>query len=299
MPIMAEFPPLPWLRAFDAAARHLSFTRAAAELHLTQAAVSKQVRLLEQVLGASLFERGPRNLTLTKVGAAYLPKLRDAFTRLAEGTEEVFGARRAQAMTVRVATSFAVTWLAPRLPRWREAHPGRPLRLMSSVWNEISDKNRYDLDIRYGTGPWPGYRSDRLTWEVLEPLCLPDLATTPEDIAKQCLLHVLGYEEGWGRWLTAAGLTAEGPGLQVDTSLMAFALAEAGVGVALGRSSMTAGALAGGRLVRPLELGVPVAEAFHLLAPEAGGAHPDAGAFREWLLAEAEADPVNIANRGG
>ncbi|MBI1418606.1 MAG: LysR family transcriptional regulator [Limimaricola sp.] len=296
---MAQLPPLPWLRAFEAAARHLSFTHAAAELHLTQAAVSKQVRLLEQALGAPLFERGPRSLTLTKVGAAYVPKLRDAFARLAEGTEEVFGTRRARVLTVRVATSFAVTWLAPRLPRWRDAHPGRALRLVSSVWNEGSDKDRYDLDIRYGTGPWPGFRSDRLTWEVLEPLCLPDLVTTPEDIAGQCLLHVLGYEEGWGRWLATAGVSAQGPGLQVDTSLMAFALAEAGVGVALGRSSMTTGALAGGRLVRPLDLGVPVAEAFHLLLPEAGGAHPDAGAFRAWLLSEAEADPVNVVNRGG
>lgn len=287
-----KLPPLAWLRAFEVAARRLSFTHAAEELNLTQAAISKQVKLLELHLRAPLFERKPRSLLLTKMGAAYLPKVQDAFERLGAGTQEVFGNRRAEALCLRVPVAFGVNWLAQRLPRFLAAYPKVALRIVSSVWNDEFDAERYDLDIRYGLGKWPGFRAEQVSWEVLEPVCLPELAArlkVPDDLAGTRLLHVIGYQEGWGTWLAAAGAKGvnAGAGTQVDTSLLAFELAAQGAGVALGRTSMVTKELVSERLVRPFDLAVPIREAFFVLSPEAGVAHPDAALFRDWLLAQA------------
>ena len=294
-----RFPHLTWLRAFEAAARHLSFTNAATELNLTQAAISKQVKLLEHSLREALFERKARSLLLTKAGAAYLPKVQDAFDRLGAGTEEVFGNRRSEMLTVRVPVGFGLNWLASRLPRFFAAHPAMPVRFVSSVWNEEYDAGRFDLDIVFGTGKWPGFRSDQLSWEHMEPLCTPAMARGldhPDDLAGLRLLHVMGYKEGWATWLNAAGATrvAAGSGAQFDTTVMALEVAAAGVGVALGRSSMSARETASGRLVRPFALAVAVQEAFHLISPDTGIDHPDAPAFRDWVIAEAQAsrDPA-------
>ena len=287
-----QLPPLAWLRAFASAARHLSFTQAAVELNLTQAAISKQVKSLELYLRQPLFLRGPRSLTLTKTAEAYLPKVADAFERLAAGTREVFGRRRDPALTVRCSVSFAVNCLAPLLPQFTARHPGKTIRLISSVWNDAFDKDLCDLDIQYGTGAWPGTTSDRLTWETVTPLCAPGLLAqmprpaSPDDLRHHCLLHVLGYQEGWGIWLNAAGARRVDPGqgVQVDTSLVAFQMAAHGGGVALGRRSLAAADRASGRLVAPFALEVPIAEAFYLLRPTDAVCHPDADLFRAWLL---------------
>lgn len=290
-----KLPPLTWLRAFEASARSLSFTQAAVELNLTQAAISKQVKLLELYLREQLFIRNPRSLELTKTGAAYLPKVRDSFDRLAAGTYEVFGRRRSELLTVRCAVGFSVNWLGPRLPRFMERHPGLVIRIVSSVWGEEFDREQFDFDIRYGVGKWPGLNAQRLTWETITPVCSPLLLQgehairRPEDLANHALLHVLGYEEGWGLWLNAAGLGGEidkGRGLHFDTSLIAFEVAAKGAGVALGRSSMTGEDLMSGRLVKPFDLAIPIDEAFHLISPPEETAHPDAEVFRDWLLEE-------------
>lgn len=281
-----DLPPLTWLRAFEAAARTLSFTHAATELHLTQAAISKHVKALEHHLRQPLFLRRPRGLELTKSGAAYLPKVQDALQRLTIGTREVFGQRRTQALTVRCAVSFAVNWLMPRLPDYLDRHPGRTVRLLSSVWNEPFDAEDIDLDIQYGTGVWPGCNSHRLTWETITPLCAPACKLEqPVDLRHHRLLHVLGYHEGWGIWLNAAGVKGvdAGSGLHLDTSLTAFELAAQGGGVALGRRSLAAHALASGRLIAPFSLAVPIDEAFHLVEPAGGSRHPDGETFTEWL----------------
>ena len=243
-----RLPPLPWLRAFEASARHLSFTLAAVELHLTQAAVSKQVRLLEQHLGEALFQRRPRSLALSKSGAAYHPKVADALERLRAGTEEVFGGRGSSMLTVRASVGFAVNWLAPRLTDFYSRYPQIPVRIVSSIWNDPLDSERFDLEIRYGTPDWPGWQSDRLTHERLITLCSaamvrgPRALREPDELAGHTLLHVLGYREGWAVWLRAAGVDSvnAGQGLHFDTSLMAFEVAASGGGVVLARSSLAA-----------------------------------------------------------
>ncbi len=286
-----DLPPLTWLRAFEASARTLSFTHAASELHVTQAAVSKHVKSLEHHLRQPLFLRRPRGLELTKSGAAYLPKVQDAMGRLAIGTREVFGQRRTSALTLRCAVSFAVNWLTPRLPDFLNRHPGKSIRLLSSVWNDAFDAEDFDLDIQYGTGHWPGFDSHRLTWETITPLCAPGCKLqTPEDLRHHRLLHVLGYQEGWGIWLKAAKAAGvdSGSGLHLDTSLTAFELAAQGGGVALGRKSLAGLVLQSGRLIAPFDLIVPIDEAFHLVKPAGDTNHPDADAFVDWLLSVAK-----------
>jgi LysR family transcriptional regulator, glycine cleavage system transcriptional activator len=288
---MHDLPPLAWLRAFEASARHLSFTSAAQELALSQAAVSKQIKLLELKLGEPLFHRFPRSLGLTKAGEAFLPKVQDAFERLAAGASEVFGPRRSEVLTIRCAVGFAVNWLALRLPDFIVKHPDIALRLISSVWNEDGGSEAFDLGIRYGGGDWPGVRSDRLTRESLRPVCSPKLVksgrlTTPARLLDHPLIHVLGYKEGWALWLKKAGIkqTADAPGLQCDTSLMAFELAAEGAGVALGRTSMVERELKSGRLVAPFGLAVPVEESFHLVSQENAQNGSPAALFRAWVL---------------
>ncbi len=285
-------PPLNWLRAFEAAARHLSFTNAAHELNLTQAAISKQVKLLELHLRQQLFVRLPRSLALTKSGEAYVPKVKDAFDRLSLGTQEVFGRQRGSVITVRCAVSFAVNWLAPRLPGFMAKHPKARIRLVSSVWGDNDDANQFDLDIQYGTGNWRNADCYRLTHETLLPLCAPVLRSalrTPADLKQHNLLHVIGYQDGWATWLSAAGISDIDPGggLQCDTSLFAFEVAAYGGGVALGRSSLIGTEIQSGRLVAPFELAVPVDEAFYLITPAHGVLSLDASLFVDWLVTQA------------
>jgi LysR family transcriptional regulator, glycine cleavage system transcriptional activator len=288
-----RLPPLNWLRAFEAAARTLSFTEAARELNVTQAAVSKHVKSLELNLRHQLFHRHARSLELTKTGEAYLPKVQDAMERLAIGTREVFGRRRGEALTVRCAVSFAVNWLAPRLPDFLQRHRNCQLRILSSVWSDSFDAGTFDLDIQYGAGNWHGLSSQRLTRERISPLCAPVVAhrlSTPDDLQRELLLHVLGYQEGWGVWLKAAGVNNMDPGQgqQFDTSLMAYELAAQGGGIALGRTSLAFKDLNSGRLVSPFNLDVPIKEAFHVLEPQSKDPHPDAKNFVSWLIEAAE-----------
>ncbi|MGL4404676.1 MAG: LysR family transcriptional regulator, partial [Notoacmeibacter sp.] len=197
---MRELPPLPWLRAFEVSARHLSFTSAAQELALSQAAISKQIKLLELKLGEPLFYRLPRSLSLTKAGEAFLPKVQDAFERLAAGANEVFGPKQSDVLTIRCAVGFAVNWLAPRLPRFIARHPEIALRFISSVWNESSNNTAIDLDIRYGIASSQGETAIRLTHETIQPVCSPLLAASllkggsTIDLHDHALIHVLGYK---------------------------------------------------------------------------------------------------------
>jgi LysR family glycine cleavage system transcriptional activator len=294
-----SLPPLNWLRAFEASARHLSFTQAAQELNQTQAGVSKQIKLLEHNLGAPLFSRGARSLQLTSSGAAFLPKVRDAFERLSLGASEVFGNRRSRILTVRCNVSFAVNWLARRLEGFGTDHPDKPVRILSNVWRPAAEGSvirrpedeRHDLDIQYGAGRTAGTRCDRLTSERLFPVCSPEFlqrrsVETPQDLSKRRLINVLGYEDSWATWLRTAEVDADGLTYQhVDTSLMAYELAAQGWGIALGRTSLVERDLASKRFVQIFDLSVETREGFFLHSPDVQFEHPHAGAFRDWLIA--------------
>ena len=297
-----RLPPPNWLRAFEVAARHLSFTGAARELHVTPSAVSQQVRLLEQHLREPLFHRLPRGLQLTAAGAAFLPAVNDAFESMAVRASEVFSRNRRGVLAVRMNTVFAVCWLAPRLVSFCAAYPSIGLRINTSVWPGDSESDAFALEVRLGAGEWPGMRADLIVEETMTPVCAPsacegeDALRVPADLARSTLLQVIGNREGWPAWLDAAGVTfrksdqVNGVGAEVllDTSAVALEMAAAGVGVALGHRSLLSGYFETGRLVAPFALELGCQEAFYLVSPEGRVDTPDAAAFRAWLLSEAD-----------
>lgn len=290
-----RLPPLNWLRAFDSAARHLSFTDAAAELSLTQAAISQQIKSLESQLGAALFKRLPRGLELTEPGLAFLPAVHDSIERLAAATDEIFGVGHRKVLTVRFSLVFFTHWLAARLPHLRQLHPEINLRITSNIWMVDSDLEA-DLEIRYGSGKWAGLKSERLTWDKLFPVCSPSLPTlekplnTPADLGHHELLHVMGYEEGWGYWLKKAKADHldYSQGLQFDTLISALKMAELGQGVALARSSLVKHHLESGQLIAPLSARFNTSEAFYLVYSPQKIVNPQAAAFASWLIDETQ-----------
>jgi LysR family transcriptional regulator, glycine cleavage system transcriptional activator len=289
-----RLPPLAALRAFEAAARHLSFTRAAAELHVTQTAISHQIRALEERLGLKLFRRLPRGLVLTEEAQRYLPALREAFARIDAATAELLAGRAGGSLTASVLPSFAAKWLVPRLGRFRAANPDIDLRISTSL--HLVDFAREDVDvgIRMGRGHYPGLRVDRLFGESLMPVCAPALLEgsqplrRPEDLRHHVLLHEDDYT-GWQLWLELAGIEGvearRGP-ILTDAAMVVQAAAE-GQGVALGRTALAAWDIAAGRLVRPFDIGMPHNLAYYLVCPEASAERPRIAAVRAWLLTEA------------
>ncbi len=290
-----RLPPLKWLLSFEMSARHLSFTQAAVELSLTQAAISQQVKALESHLGVILFKRLPNGLELTEAAQAYLPVVKDSIKRLEVATDEIFGHGGKPPLKIRVNLVFFTKWLAPRLYRFREAYPEVGLSFSSNIW--VDDKSEeVDMDIRYGHGNWSGFKSDRLTWDALIPVCSPDLLSEDDKslsmsavFKKHTLLHVIGYEEGWGHWFNSVGLDDVNlvQSIQFDTLISALEIAEQGHGFALGRTSLVAGSIASGKLIAPFEQPVSTDEAFYLTVP-LEHYHPNAELFRSWLIDIAE-----------
>ena len=299
-----RLPPLNWLRSFEASARHLNFTQAAAELHMTQAAIRQQIKGLEAQLGTSLFKRLPRGLKLTDAGQSYIPGVRESIERLAMVTDEVFGKERSRTLTVKVNLVFFNTWLAPRLSSFREEHPEIGLRFTSNNWVGDLDKDA-DVEIRYGKGMWPGYTSNRLTWDSLFPVCSPELVggdvspenppTKPKQLSDHTLLHVMGYEEGWAFWLNQFGYHSVDPsqGIHFDSSITMMEMAALGHGIMLGRTCLVTSLLESGRLVAPFEESIASSEAFFLATPVNQYSHPDVEAFRYWLISQAGGDAVS------
>jgi LysR family transcriptional regulator, glycine cleavage system transcriptional activator len=293
-----RLPPLNWLRAFESSARHLSFTHAATELNLTQAAVSQQIKGLESQLGAALFRRLPRGLELSEAGLAYLPVVHEAVERLAAATDEIFGQGHRRALTVRVSLVFFTHWLAMRLPDFRARHPEVNLRVTSNIWagDMGATDVEADMEIRHGHGKWTGLKAERLTWDTLMPVCAPWLPSkkvplaSPKDLDHHELLHVLGYEEGWGYWLKKAGRgqVDASRGMQFDTLISALRMAELGQGVALARSSLVQSMLEAGQLIAPLKAQFTTSEAFYLVYFPHSIVSADAAAFSTWLTAQAQ-----------
>ena len=291
-----NLPPLTALRAFEAAARHLSFTRAAQELHVTQAAVSHQIKTLEDHLSSHLFLRQGRAVALTEAGQVLLPPVRAALDLMADGCALVRSATRQGILLVTVAPSFAGNWLVARLPRFNERQPDIEVRI--SATHDLIDFSRDDADvgIRTGTGTWPGdLRVDRLMTEDLFPVCSPRLLERgpplrePADLRHHTLLHDM-MEEDWRTWLRAAGVEGVnadwGPRFNYSEHVLTAAIR--GQGIALGRSVLVAENLAAGELVRPFDISLPAEFAYYVVSPNATADRPHIRAFREWILEEAQ-----------
>ncbi|MEN3289896.1 MAG: LysR family transcriptional regulator, glycine cleavage system transcriptional activator [Bradyrhizobium sp.] len=300
----ARLPSLNGLRAFEAAARHLSFTRAASELNVTQTAISHQIKRLEDELGIPLFVRNNRSLALTPQARDYLPLVRAAFDDLRLATERLVRKNDGKVLTVSTLASLAAKWLLPRLTAFQEAHPGIDVRITTSTGLVDFKTGDVDAALRYGRGHWPGLRAEWLMADELFPVCSPTLLQSskplrrPEDLAHHTLLHTSGgYDDDWRLWLTAAGLPAsisKQSGLSFDLIFMTLQAAIDGFGIALGRTSYVQDDIAKGRLVVPFKIALPSNAGFYLVSPEGRTDPPKLRAFREWVKASAQ-----VKSKGG
>jgi len=283
--------PLHALRAFEASARHLSFTRAGLELKVTQAAISQQVRTLEEWLGVPLFRRLPRGLGMTDEARALLPVLSDAFGRIESVLKQFEGGRFHEVLTVGVVGTFAIGWLMPRLKSFRETHPFVELRLLTN--NNLVDLAGEGLDfaIRFGDGKWPATDNTLLLDAPLAVLCAPEIArrlATPADLAKETLLRSYRTDE-WLRWIEAAGLepwTMSGP--IFDSSRLMAEAAMQSAGVALAPARMFARELQAGLLVQPFDIEVPTGS-YWLTRLQSRAMTPGMRLFHDWIVAQAGA----------
>jgi LysR family transcriptional regulator, regulator of gene expression of beta-lactamase len=280
--------PLNALRAFEGAARHLSFTNAAIELCVTPAALSHQVKGLEERLGVPLFRRLPRGLALTEEGQAMLPVLRESFDRIAELLERFQGGIIREVLTVGAVGTFAVGWLLPRLARFQEAHPFVDLRLSTNNNRVDIAAEGLDFAIRFGDGAWHGTEALLLFEAPFTPLCTPAIAErllAPGDLARETLLRSYRADD-WPDWFKAAGVAVppvRGP--VFDSSWVMIEAALQGGGVALAPPAMFERELREGRLVRPFEQDV-VTGAYWLTRLKSKERSVAMTAFEGWLLAQ-------------
>lgn len=287
--------PLNALRAFEVSARHLNFTRAALELNVTQAAVSQQVRMLEERLGTTLFKRLPRGLGMTDEGRALLPVLTDAFGRIEAVLKQFEGGHFHEVLTVGVVGTFAVGWLMPRLKLFREAYPFVALRLLTN--NNLVDLAAEGLDcaIRFGEGGWPATNDVLLLDAPLAALCAPDIAKrllTPPDLSKETLLRSYRVEE-WNNWFTTAGLAPwmiNGP--IFDSSRLMVEAAIQSAGVALAPRRMFVRELQAGLLVCPFDIEIK-AGSYWLTWLKSRSMSPAMQLFYKWILKEAADETAN------
>lgn len=294
-------PPLNALRAFESAGRHLSFTKAAAELNVTPAAIGHQVKALEELLEVPLFRRLTRALRLTDAGQAALPTLSQAFDKLVQGVELMRAHCESGLLTISVSPSFGAMWLVPRLEHFRSRHPDIEIRIDGT--DRLVDLARDDADValRYGPGGYKGVRVDYLFNQVNTPVCSPALLSgehplnQPDDLRHHTLLHVdwKDAEASWRMWLLAAGLhdidPTRGPRFTMEN--MAVQAALDGHGVALIGDILVADDLAAGRLVRPFDpsLSTPLTFSYYLLSAKDSAEQPKVAVFRDWLLEKARA----------
>ncbi len=292
-----HLPPLSMLRAFEAAARHGSFSRAADELAVTHSAVSHQIRGLEAWFGEALFVRTARRVALTPAGEVLAPPLTRALDGMAEAVEATLAANTADAhgpVLVSVEPAFAARWLVLRLDRFYAAHPSVQLHLVPTPDFVDFEDGGADLAIRYGRGDWPDLIAEKLLGSAAFPVVSPDLMARtrelkqPDDLAAYTLIHEDTLED-WTAWLKAAGATKVDPlkGPIFDDAHLTLEAASSGQGVALADEALAAAALADGRLIRPFKLTLKIGTAYHVVHSTKKPLRADAAAFRDWVLEEA------------
>jgi LysR family glycine cleavage system transcriptional activator len=290
--VTRKLPPLTALPCFEAAARLLSFSRAAEELHLTPGAISRAVKHLEQQLDVQLFERATRAVRLTEVGEPYAQAVRQALDQLAAATQAT---SRQSASTLNVSTSdgFAGRWLVPRLYRFHRAHPSIDVRVGTTgrLVNFLGDG--IDVAIRYGGGHYADATSEFLTDEEVFPVCSPKLLRgehplrKPEDLRHHTLIRD-GYPIAWSDWLASAGVKGVNgrSGITFDSYTFAVQAAVQGEGVVLGRTMLVADDLAAGRLVQPFKHALKARSSFFLVYPPDAIRQRKVRLFRDWLMTE-------------
>jgi LysR family glycine cleavage system transcriptional activator len=301
----SRLPPLNALKTFEAAARHESFTRAAEELCVTQGAVSHQVKALEGELAVKLFNRERQRLIITEAGREYLGVVRDALDRIAIGTERLLQRQNAGVLTVSTSPDFASKWLVHRLGHFAEAHPGIDLRVSGTLNHVDFTREDVDLAVRHGDGNWPGLDAVRLSAEQLFAVCSPKLlsgkrrVSKPADILKFPLIH-MDSRADWKNWLQEAGLddSAAMHGPVLNRGSMVIDAAINGQGIALARTTLAAGDLIKGHLVRPFAQSLPLSKTYWIICPKATASLPKIVTFRDWLLAEAASDLRLLQKKG-
>jgi LysR family glycine cleavage system transcriptional activator len=284
--------PVNWLRVFEVAARHLSLSAAAQELNVSTAAVSQQVRLLEQRLGAPLFVRHARGLRLTRAGEALVPACRDCFGRLDAALAELFGKRGKNQLVVRVAFGFARQWLLGKLATFSMQQPDLRLRVIASVWAGEPLDSSIDVDIRIASGPVPALESHQLTRDEIFPVCSPRLLArgprlrNPSELYSHTLLATIGFAQGWRHWFQAARLKDSPPAaaLEFDSMRLALETASLGQGVALARTSYADDLLRTRQLKRLFDVRLPATDNLYLTVARGTPANSPAGMFRDWMV---------------
>lgn len=297
-----RLPPLNALRVFDAAARHLSFTKAAEELFVTQAAVSHQMKSLEEFLGLKLFRRRNRSLLLTEEGQSYYLDIKEIFTSINEATKRLLARSAKGALTVSLSPSFAIQWLVPRLSGFNQAFPGIDVRIQAVDREEDKIADDVDVAIFYGRGNWSGLRTDRLYAEFLMPVCSPALLTgehplkKPEDLAYYTLLHDSSRRD-WQAYIRQVELqnvinVQQGP--IFSHSAMVIQAAVHGQGVALTNNVMARNEIDIGRLVCPFSEVLVSKNAFYLVCQENQAEIGKIAAFRQWILSQAASEQEKL-----
>lgn len=300
-------PPLNALRAFEAAARHLSFKKAADELHVTPAAIGHQIKNLEDFLGVPLFRRLNRAVMLTDAAQVCLPDLREGFERLAAGVDRIKAHGGRGVLVANVAPTFAIKWLVPRLTRFQAQYPEITVRVETTTTVVDLMRGGIDLAIRFCGEVEAGLAAETLFNEEIAPVCAPRLMEgehrlrRPEDLRMHTLIHLEGEstdpsQPSWQTWLEAAGVAGVdlGRGLHFTQTVTAAQAAIDGQGVALLGRTCLLDDLAAGRLIRPFALGFPVAYAYRMMSPQATFHQPNVTAFRTWLQGEAEASRQSV-----
>ncbi|RAX37325.1 MULTISPECIES: transcriptional regulator GcvA [Rhizobium] len=288
-----QLPPLTTLPAFDAAARHLSFTKAAVELNVTHGAISRAIRNLEERLGTLLFERGTRSVRLTPAGIAYAAEIGAALDRIGIATSAATAPKSSGVLNVSTSDGFAGRWLVPRLHRFHRANRDIDVRLSTSGGFADFLRDGIDIAIRYGEGDYDGVVSEMLAEEDVSPVCSPELLEgehplcSPADLRYHRLIHD-NFRIDWATWLKAAGLDDINPdsGVRFDSAAYAVQAAVQGEGVLLGRSALVSNDLAAGRLVRPFDLALKSRWNYYVVYPEGAMRLKKVRSFRDWLFSE-------------
>jgi LysR family glycine cleavage system transcriptional activator len=285
-----NLPPLNHLRAFEAAARHLSFTAAATELNMTQSAVSQQIKSLETHLGQPLFFRRPRALELTVMGLNYVPVVREAFQTLSRGTRMLLDGDNTQALHVQTNHTFSNYWLAPRLPRLYARHPDIHLQLSTAIWDPMERVEEADIEIRFLLSPDVDPNAERMTWDQFYPVCAPNYQVDLVSIDQHRLFYCSAMMTTWDAWADGQNILQSPKITHCQVLGTALAAAESGAGLAMAHDSTVKHLLEAGRLIRPFAHHADMTEAYYLTQNPRAQRNPQTAQFSQWIRDEMAAD---------